>query len=33
MEIKTRISPFIAFVFLFAATLPAQAQYFKKDNK
>ena len=27
MKTKTRISPFIAFVFLFATTSPAQAQY------
>ncbi len=33
MEIKTRISLFIAFVFLSATTLSAQAQYFKEDDK
>lgn len=32
MEIKTRISLFITFVFLFATTLPTQAQYFKKTT-
>ena len=33
METKTRISLFIAVVFLFAATSPTQVQYSKEDNK
>lgn len=33
MEIKTRLPLLAAFVFLFASTSPAQAQYSKEVNK